>query len=98
MPGNATSGEAEESSGGPLMTMLGLVLALAAAAVVAFSMVLQRYALSYPEGRRVPLLCTTCKPGRAWGVGVAIYTAGNLLYTAALLFGPLSLLGGVFTM
>ena len=92
---NATE-PAEASTQGLLSQLIGMVLALAAGAVVAYSMTLQRYALAYPSPK-VPLLGIKWRRQRVWGVGIAVYTVGNGLYTAALIFGPLSLLGGVFT-
>ena len=54
---NATSAGEEDPDE---QLLLGIVLTLLGAATLALSMVMQRYALSYPEPK-VPLLC--CRPG-----------------------------------
>ena len=77
--------------------ILGVFLALAGAITVAYSMTLQRYALTLPPRQKAQLLCIRCSPNVMWTFGVLVYAAGNGLYTAALVFGPLSLLGGIFT-
>ena len=72
------------------------MLALGAAIVVAYSMTLQRYALTHP-GPKVPYFCIRVSPNLLWGLGIVVYTVWNGLYTASLIFAPLSLLGGIFT-
>lgn len=76
--------------------VLGMVLALAGAIGIAFSMVMQRWALSYPEDR-VPLCGLRLPRLVAWFIGILVYAAANGFYAAALNFGPLSLLAGIFT-
>jgi len=78
------------------LQFVGMLLAFGAAAIVAFSMFMQRYALSHP-GPKVKLLNSHFSPQTVWGLGILVYSLGNALYSAALLFGPLSLLGSVFT-
>ncbi|KAL3897017.1 MAG: hypothetical protein SGPRY_013142, partial [Prymnesium sp.] len=71
-------------------------LSLAAAWLVALSMSLQRYALTRCR-RPARARRARVSPSTLWGCGVGVYALGNGLYSAALFFGPLSLLGGVFT-
>uniref|UniRef100_A0A7S4F4V2 Magnesium transporter n=1 Tax=Chrysotila carterae TaxID=13221 RepID=A0A7S4F4V2_CHRCT len=72
------------------------LLALCGAALLALSMVVQRYALAHP-GPRVKMLCWKTTRMRAWVVGLVIYGVANGVYAAALSFGPLSVLGSLFT-
>lgn len=75
---------------------LGIVLMLCGASSVALSMVFQRYALSYPENT-VPVGPFKLPRLLAWFIGLVIYGAANGFYAAALGFGPLSLLAGVYS-
>lgn len=65
--------------------LLGILLAFIAAAGIGFAMVIQRYGLIHDRFR-------------VWFAGLAIYGAANGLQAASLTFGPLFLLGGVFTL
>ena len=75
----------------------GVVFAILAAAGIAISMVTQRYALTYPNPK-IPLPLIRVKASRCcgWFIGLIMYGAANGLWAAALNFGPLSMLGGVF--
>jgi hypothetical protein len=64
-----------------------LELRAGAAAIVAFSMALQRYALTCTEPKATPL--GRLSPGALWATGIGLYAAGNGLYTASLVFGPM---------
>eukprot|EP00811_Abedinium_folium_P034752 NODE_7608_length_1564_cov_5.897008.p1 GENE.NODE_7608_length_1564_cov_5.897008~~NODE_7608_length_1564_cov_5.897008.p1 ORF type:complete len:520 (+),score=108.61 NODE_7608_length_1564_cov_5.897008:176-1561(+) len=63
---------------------------------MAFSTVLQRYVLSYPE-RSVPLLGLVLPRNAAWLVALMCFAFGNCLYGASLQLGPFALLASVFT-
>eukprot|EP00961_Rhodomonas_salina_P233699 3158269-Rhodomonas_salina.1 len=76
--------------------VLGIILALCGGASLALAMVTQRYALSYPA-RQVPILGCALPRNFVWFIGLVIYGIANGLYAVAQLFGPLSLLAGVFT-
>ena len=73
------------------MLIVGALLALLSGACIASSMVLQRYALTYPD-YQVPLGCCKLRRPLVWMVGFVAYQAANGLFAAAALFGPLSLL------
>jgi len=77
--------------------LLGVLLTVAGAATLALAMVLQRYALSYPD-KRVPFMGLKWPRLLLWLVGLLTYAAANGFYAAALNFGPLSLLACVFTL
>lgn len=76
--------------------VIGLLLALCAAASLALAMVIQRYALACPT-EMVPLCGFNFPRNIVWFVGLVTYGIANGFYAMSLLFGPLSLLAGVFT-
>lgn len=78
------------------LVVLGIVLTLCGAGSIAISMVFQRYALSYPDAK-VPVGPFMLPRLVAWFIGLISYGAANGFYAAALNFGPLSLLAGVFS-
>ena len=78
------------------LLFIGIMSSLLGAAFLALSMVIQRYALSYPEDR-VPLLCCELHRYVAWFLGLVTYGFACTLQVIALLFGPLILMGSVFT-
>jgi hypothetical protein len=75
---------------------LGIFLATCGAATLALGMVTQRYALAYPS-EIVPMAGLNLPRNGVWFIGLVIYGVANGLYAFSLLFGPLSLLAGVFT-
>ena len=75
---------------------LGIMLATAAAASLALSMVIQRYALATGEPT-VQLFGTPVRSNVVWFLGLIGYGAANGLYVASLQYGPLALLASVFT-
>ena len=77
--------------------VLGVVLATAAAAALAMSMVVQRYALASGESH-VPLFGVPCRANVVWFLGLVGYGAANGLYVASLQYGPLALMASVFTL
>jgi drug/metabolite transporter (DMT)-like permease len=77
--------------------VLGIVLATAAAAALAMSMVVQRYALASGESH-VPLFGVPCRANVVWFLGLVGYGAANGLYVASLQYGPLALMASVFTL
>ena len=79
------------------MLVLGMSLSFGGAILLGFSMVLQRYALAYPEPR-VPLCSVKLPRNVVWVLGLLVYGAANGLNTAAQQMAPLSLLSGVFTL
>jgi len=77
--------------------VVGCVLAVAAGASVALSMVMQRYALTYPDQKHVPLLCVKWPANWVWIVALVVYGIGTgALYSVAGLFISLSLLSALF--
>jgi len=88
---NSTScGDAAALAGGVGMTLAG-------AALLAFSMVMQRYALSYPADR-IPVFCLHLPKDIVWFSGLIIYGAANALKIIAQPFGPWSVLSSVWTL
>jgi uncharacterized membrane protein len=81
-----------------MLPILGIFLALCAAAAMALAMVTQRYALSYRLGvDEIPFIGTTLPRNIVWTIGFVMYACANICYSISLLFGPLSLLAGIFT-
>ena len=76
---------------------LGVLLALMAAAGIGLAMVTQRYGLSQTSGS-LPVLCCRLSPSMTWFIGLVIYGLANGLQAMSLTFGPLFLLGGIFTL
>jgi hypothetical protein len=79
-----------------MMPILGIFLALCGACLLALAMVTQRYALSY-KSNEVPFCGLKLSRDAVWFAGLVIYGGANGFYAASLLYGPLSLLAGVFT-
>lgn len=75
---------------------IGLLLTLAGAAILAFSMVVQRYALAYPS-RHVPILFVRVHRNVAWLLGLLLYILANGFKVVALGYGPLTVLSSIFT-
>ena len=75
---------------------LAVVLTLAAAALLSLSLILQRFALSYPSPR-IRVLCTPLPRELVWFGGLVLYGCSNGLKVFALQFGPLAALASVFT-
>jgi|AntAceMinimDraft_5_1070358.scaffolds.fasta_scaffold138648_2 hypothetical protein len=80
---------------------LGIALAVCGGVSLALAMVTQRYALDPSSGggslHSVPLLGFAAPRNAVWILGLFIYGAANGFYAFSLLYGPLSLLAGVFT-
>lgn len=76
--------------------VIGLMLTLMGAAALALSMIVQRYALSYPSDS-VPFGCIRLRRNVAWFVGLLFYIVANVLKVIALNYGPLTVFGSVFT-
>lgn len=76
---------------------LGIALTIFGAAVLALSMIVQRYALAYPSDN-VPFICIHMKRGRVWGVGLLLYIFSNVFKALGSLHGPLTVLASVFTL
>ena len=75
---------------------VGVIISLFGAVLVALSMVLQRFALTYPT-ERVPLCGIKLKRNAVWVIGLVIYGAGNGANAVAQQMAPLSLLSATFT-
>ena len=75
---------------------LGILLATCGAASLAFGMVIQRYALSQ-QSDHVHLCGVQLTKNTMWFMGLVVYGIANGFYAMSLLFGPLSVLAGVFT-
>ena len=75
---------------------LGLLLTVAGAALLALSMVTQRYALGHPQPR-IP--CCVCALPRdlVWFFGLVVYAAANALKIVAQPYGPWSVLSSVWS-
>ncbi|KAJ1640629.1 hypothetical protein T492DRAFT_927230 [Pavlovales sp. CCMP2436] len=84
-----------------MLIALGIVLAMLGGATLALAMVTQRYALaahsSDADPLTVPFIAGRWKRNYVWFVGLVLYGVANGIYAASLLYGPLSLLAGVFT-
>lgn len=78
--------------------LLAVILAFAAAALLAFSMVGQRYALSYPT-TKIEFFGGKLKLHKniVWFLFLFGYAIANGLYATSLNFGPLSLLSCIYT-
>ena len=77
--------------------VLGVFLALGAAAGIGLAMVIQRLGLSRPN-ERVNWKCCQLSSQMTWFLGLVLYGAANGLQAASLTLGPLFLLGGIFTL
>ena len=75
---------------------LAVLLTLAAASLLSLSLIVQRFALSYPA-RRMPVLCVQLPRDLVWFGGLILYGGANGLKVVALQYGPLSVLASVFT-
>ena len=85
-------------------TIAGIFVTLAAAAVLAYSMVVQRYALIYETNaanKRVPLLpkLERCRVPRfvGWLMGLLLYGVASGLKVVGFNLGPFTVLASVFT-
>ena len=99
-PGQDRAEQMEEGSGVPTdagSLFLGIILTAAGAAVLALSLVAQRYALSYP-GDRVPMCGLHLHRDVAWFAGLLLYGAANGLKVVGLRYGALEVLASVFTL
>ena len=76
--------------------VVGLLLTLAGSATLALSMIVQRYALSYPSDH-VPFGCVRVRRNVGWSLGLLLYIVANVLKVVALNYGPLTVFGSVFT-
>ena len=76
--------------------VIGLMFTLMGAAALALSMIVQRYALSYPSDS-VPFGCIRLRRNVAWFIGLLFYIVANVLKVIALNYGPLTVFGSVFT-
>ena len=85
-------------------TIAGIFVTMAAAAVLAYSMVVQRYALIYETNaanKRVPLLpkLERCRVPRfvGWLMGLLLYGVASGLKVVGFNLGPFTVLASVFT-
>jgi drug/metabolite transporter (DMT)-like permease len=82
------------------LLVLGIVLAACGGATLALAMATQRYALDVSVNRgktTVPLFGFFMPRNLVWFGGLVLYGGANGFYAVALLYGPLSLLAGIFT-
>mmetsp|Transcript_30337 Transcript_30337/g.79533 ORF Transcript_30337/g.79533 Transcript_30337/m.79533 type:complete len:341 (+) Transcript_30337:55-1077(+) len=86
--------------------LIGVLMTLAGAALLAFSMVTQRYALAHPAtetkhcGRQcssVPVAGILVPRSALWFIGLVIYGCANAFKVIAFRFGPQSVLASVFS-
>ena len=87
----------DDDSHAPHTVLLGIVVALCAAACVGFSMPVQRWGLTYPKPK-VPFLCCKLPRQGVWFVGLCGYGVANGLQAFSLTLGPLFLMSAVFTL
>lgn len=78
------------------IVVLGALLCVVAAVIMAASMTVQRYALAYPQLRVLFPGGISLTRGQFWTVGLIIYGIANGFYTFGLNFAPLSLCGAIF--
>mmetsp|Transcript_39485 Transcript_39485/g.66189 ORF Transcript_39485/g.66189 Transcript_39485/m.66189 type:complete len:418 (-) Transcript_39485:50-1303(-) len=78
------------------LLFVGIIFSMGGASFLALSMVIQRYALSYPD-EKVPLLSCRFPRMFVWFLGLVTYGIGCVLYVISLIFGPLILMGSIFT-
>merc|ERR1711959_814896 len=79
--------------------IVGAILGIGAASLLALGMVVQRYALLHDADTPIKCLCTNkCTRNWAWIGGLALYGLANGLYSPGLLLAPLSLMGSIFTL
>ena len=77
---------------------LAIGLDVCGACLYSAGLVMQRYGLSYPAVApgRVSVFGRRLKRNTCWCLGLFVYGCGNLVYTAAMQFAPVSLLTTVF--
>lgn len=92
---NATGDGAASTTSDTISLIVSIILTIAGAAVLAYSMTVQRYGLSGPKYVK---LCG-CNWHRLliWFVGICLYGLANGLKVTAFNLGPFSVLGSVFT-
>lgn len=96
---STAAGAVNDEEGGTIYyTIIGGALALTSGACIALSMVIQRYALCYPQ--YWVRMCGCCSLPRpyAWMLGFVFYIVANMLFAGSTLLGPLSLNATLFTM
>jgi len=76
--------------------IFGILVTMAGAAVLAFSMIVQRYALAYPS-EYVPIGCMHLKRNKVWALGIVFYLLANVLKAIGFNYGPMTVLASVFT-
>ena len=90
---NATS---TQSDSGALNLAISIILTVAGAALLAFTMVVQRYGLAYPKPR-IPMCGLKIPRLLVWFFGMVLYGPANGLKIAAWSLGPQSALGSIFS-
>ena len=85
------AGEEENSSG---MIVLGMVLTVAAAMILATSMNMQQFSLAGPE--TAPVFKHLSR-NKLWVAGLLVYLVAQLLFVAALGLGPFAVISALFT-
>lgn len=77
--------------------IIGSVLAVLAGALVALSMVCNRYSLAHAKPHRVKYISFVVRPWMAWAMGMFLYNVGaTALASVAQLFVPLTLFACLF--
>ena len=90
---NATS---TQSDSGALNLAISIILTVAGAALLAFTMVVQRFGLAYPKPR-IPMCGLKIPRLLVWFFGMVLYGPANGLKIAAWSLGPQSALGSIFS-
>ena len=95
---NETCGGTSETQGRvtPIAWCISIVVTLVGACLLAMSMVMQRYALSYPEPR-VPFGRFRVPKCVAWLGGLVLYTMASGAKILGFNLGPMTVLASVFT-
>ena len=76
---------------------MAIVLTAAAACLLSFSLILQRYALAHKDPS-VPFLFWRLPRNVVWFCGLVLYGGANGLKVVGFQYGPLSVLSSVFTL
>jgi len=87
------------SGGNTLVELIGGgLLATTSGLGIALSMVMQRYALTFAVGAKVPLFFCELPRPTVWSIGMFSYQLSQTLFQLAMVFAPLSLCTTVFTL
>ena len=92
---NATNTSSAVACGGTSEALVGILMTTAGAALLALSMVVQRYALSHPSPRI--RACGNLPRDVVWFLGLVLYGGANALKIIAMGFGAWAIMSSVWT-